>query len=122
MDIRRIFYHYRRYHNSVDQLSFFAGYYLGQAVWPITCQVPLLPFGVTRRFSGLRGCLDEAFKFQFSQHTTGKEIEAQLASWYKDKHPKEYYVTVVMDTYITLAGTRTEAIKWWRGLAIFPKE
>jgi hypothetical protein len=111
MDIRRLSYQYRKYHNSVDELSIFAGYYLAHGVWAIACQRPLSPFGITRRFSFLRGCLDVSYQFQFNKTEVGKEIENALANWYMNNHMNQYYVAVVMDIYMTIKSVRTEAIK-----------
>ena len=111
MDIRRLSYQFRKYHNSVDALSIFAGYYLANAVWPIARQGPLLPFGVTRRFRFVRGCLDASHQFQFNQTAMGNEIENALENWYMKKHAGEYYVAVIMDIHMTIEGIRTEVIK-----------
>ena len=109
MNFRKIFYFYRKYHNSIDVLSAFAGRYLAMAVWSIArSKQQFIPFGAVRSFTFWSGAEDKIYQFRADRLEHGAEMAMR---WYLSKQNKAEYVAAVVDIYTTLDDVKTDTLK-----------
>lgn len=108
MDIRNLLYSHRKNVNSIDVLSVFAGRHLALALWMIATEKQLAPFGATRKITFWHGAEDAITRFQAER--LEHRVEAAM-NWYGSAEHKAHYVAAVIDTFVTIEGVRTDAVR-----------